>query len=170
MNKIQQQACIAFLEGMAEEIRNFDITPASDPVEFIRHLQSMVNIVSEESSGCHLYDEPDDDVVEAPIMPDDYMSSKEALKLLEKAHEALVEGGWTAFMFAALTEKQEGRFVPVPKYSVCVMEENPMCQAEVTSMMTIAAQDNPALRTFIKALGRAGKEAKSFVSKQTRKK
>ncbi|MBQ0056810.1 MAG: hypothetical protein KBT20_04050, partial [Bacteroidales bacterium] len=88
MNKIQQQASIAFLEGMAEEIRNFDVG-SSDPVEFIKHLKEMAKIVSEESAGCHLYDDPEDDIEDLPFMPDDYMDPEDALELLVKAHKSL---------------------------------------------------------------------------------
>ena len=59
MDKIQRQACIAYLEGMAEEIRGFDAS-SSDPADFLAHLKEMANIVFEQSSGCHLYDDLED--------------------------------------------------------------------------------------------------------------
>lgn len=59
MDKIQRQACIAYLEGMAEEIRGFDAS-SSDPAEFIAHLKEMANIVFEQTAGEHLYNDPEE--------------------------------------------------------------------------------------------------------------
>lgn len=58
MGKIKRQACIAYLEGMAEEIRDFD-SSNSDPAEFIAHIKEMVNIVFEHTAGDHLYNNPE---------------------------------------------------------------------------------------------------------------
>lgn len=158
MNKIQQQASIAFLEGMAEEIRNFDVG-SSDPVEFIRHLQSMANIVSEESAGCHLYDDPEDDIEDLPFMPDDYMDPEDALELLVKAHKSLSAGGWKAFMFAAATARLDGG-LPIPIHSTLSMEDDPVCQNDVLFMMKLAAQNNPSLRNFLRQIGQTNSNHK----------
>lgn len=160
MDKIKRQACIAYMEGMAEEIRNFDAS-SSDSVEFIGHIKEMVNIVFEQTAGDHLYDNPEE-LAEGDITNDG------ALQLLETTHDKLREAGWTAFLFAAKTEEQEGLFVPIPKCSVCSMEEEPMCQAEVTSMMTMAALDNPALKKFIQTLCSTSRKTKSFISRKKR--
>lgn len=151
MNKIQQQASIAFLEGMAEEIRNFDLG-SSDPVEFIKHLKEMAKIISEESSGSHLYDDPEDDIEDLPFMPDDYMDPEDALELLVKAHKSLSAGGWKAFMFAAATARLDGG-LPIPIHSTLSMEDDPVCQNDVLFMMKLATQSNPALRNFLRQIG-----------------
>lgn len=158
MDKIKRQACIAYLEGMAEEIKNFDAS-SSDPAEFIGHIKEMVNIVFEQTAGSPLSVDPE---AEAAI------TKEGALQLLETTRDKLREAGWTTFMFTSKTEKIEGVFVPIPKCSICLMEEEPMFQAEVTSMMTMAALDNPALKKFISTLSHAERKVKSFMSRDKR--
>ena len=149
MNKIQQLASIAFLEGMAEEIRNFDIS-SSDPVEFIKHLKEMANIVSEESSGSHLYDEPEEtyNALE-DVWMEGKMSQEEAMRQLKSVHDKLREGGWTAFLFASLVEKSpDDCFNPFPLACAYSIEE---CdQIFDASMMNMAAREDPVLMDFIK--------------------
>lgn len=83
MDKIKRQACIAYLEGMAEEIKNFDAS-SSDPAEFVAHIKEMVNIVFEQTAGSPLSVDPE---AEAAIKE----AVEEAENAQKKAIDAMVQ-------------------------------------------------------------------------------